>query len=400
VISFDLDDELKLVLDLVRGFAGREIRPHLRDVERAGEVPEALARAAHGLGLPLLGLPPACGGQGLGALAEVVVGEELAAADPGIAAALPGPGAAATAVLALGDAAQASRLLARFGDAGCATARGALAWTDGPVPARVEPAGGAWRLSGDKAFVRGMPGAALLVVAAQAPGGDVAFLAIEDPAAHAGVRAGARLETTGLLAAHFGPVSFDGVHVPGGALLGGAPVTAERATDVLARVALGGAAWALGGARAAYEHALRYAHEREAFGRPIGHFQAVAFNLTDLLMEIEGARALLWRAAVGCDAAGASDEARRHARTDVARATAQVHAAAQRVTCDAVQILGGAGFVQDHPVEKWMRDARVLSLIGLPVEAADLLVGSALTGDARAFAAVGPAASALQPAIT
>src|SRR5207249_1104758 len=110
----------------------------------------------------------------------------------------------------------------------------------------------------------------------------------------------------------------------------------------------------------AFEHARKYAEERSAFGKPIGHFQAIAFLLADMATEIDGARALCWRACRALDT-GADD-----AELRLAQAAAQAREMCAFVTSSAVQILGGAGFVQDHPVEKWMRDARQLALFGLP----------------------------------
>src|SRR5207247_5103725 len=116
------------------------------------------------------------------------------------------------------------------------------------------------------------------------------------------------------------------------------------------------AAGAVGVARAAFEHATDYAREREAFGRPILSRQGVGFKLADMAMQIEAARLLVWRS---CAAVDAGEDA------GLLGSYAKAYAAdtAMRVTTDAVQILGGAGIMRDHPVEKWMRDAKVFQVV-------------------------------------
>ena len=116
------------------------------------------------------------------------------------------------------------------------------------------------------------------------------------------------------------------------------------------------AAAAVGVARAAFEHAAAYAREREAFGRPILDRQGVAFKLADMAMEIEAARLLVWRACAAVDAG-------RDAGLLGSYAKAFAADAAMRATTDAVQVLGGAGVMRDHPVEKWLRDAKVLQVV-------------------------------------
>ena len=134
------------------------------------------------------------------------------------------------------------------------------------------------------------------------------------------------------------------------------------------------AARATGCARAAFEHARRYAEERTAFGKPVGHFQAIAFLLADMATELDGLRAITWRAT------RAFDLEHDDAQLRLAQAAAQAREVLAMITSNAVQILGGAGFVQDHPAEKWMRDGRALAQLLLPAEAAQSLAASTLLG--------------------
>jgi alkylation response protein AidB-like acyl-CoA dehydrogenase len=117
------------------------------------------------------------------------------------------------------------------------------------------------------------------------------------------------------------------------------------------------AARIVGMARAACEYAIKYSQERVAFGKPIGHFQSLAFLMSDMSTEVNAARWLVWRAGWAVDA----NHPNAHAM--VSKAVAQANEMALFVTNNAVQILGGHGFIQDHPVEKWMRDARSHSIL-------------------------------------
>ena len=132
------------------------------------------------------------------------------------------------------------------------------------------------------------------------------------------------------------------------------------------------AAAALGVARAAFEYATEYAREREAFGRPIITKQAVSFKLADMAMEIEAARLLAWRACAALDAGEDAGLFGSYAKAFAADT-------AMRVTTEAVQILGGAGIMRDHPVEKWLRDAKVYQIVEGTSEIQRQIVATYLT---------------------
>jgi alkylation response protein AidB-like acyl-CoA dehydrogenase len=137
------------------------------------------------------------------------------------------------------------------------------------------------------------------------------------------------------------------------------------------RVQLVNSARSIGVARAAYEYAVQYAQERQAFGQPIAHHQAIAFMLADMSILVDSARVLLWQAAVMVDKGN-------NARKECAQALVQANTVTSRITIDSVQVLGGAGFVRDYPCEKWMRDARALSLLCSTDEAQNLLIADAI----------------------
>jgi hypothetical protein len=164
--------------------------------------------------------------------------------------------------------------------------------------------------------------------------------------------------------------------VGGDALLAGAaasdPVAAMR--RMWARIGVTTAARQVGLARASFENALAYTQERVAFGKPVAHFQAVSFNLADMAMLVDAARWMVWRAAVELDAG------KKGAVTAAFAAAAHANQLAWRVADDGVQLLGGAGFVQDYPAEKWMRDSKALALCGPSDELAALVVAGDAVG--------------------
>ncbi|MSP59210.1 MAG: hypothetical protein EXR72_02530 [Myxococcales bacterium] len=395
MISFALDDDQQIIQQTVRKFAAEVLRPALRTWERERGVPAAARRSFHELGLGLIDVPEARGGAGMSALTSVVVHEELAFGDPAAAVALWAPHLAPAAIMELGDEAQGRRLLARFGER--AEALGAVAYSEsGNVPLAgfatvAEKVAGGFALRGKKAFVIHGGAADLTVVFAQVEPGrgwdGVGAFCVEGA-----VTQGARHDLLGLGAVHAAEIVLDGVVVPEeNRLLGGADGFGPSLRRFFARAALTSAARQVGLARAAYEYALAYTQERHAFGKPVAHFQSIAFTLAEMHMDVEAARWMLWRAA-------ASD-----GNLDlglVAEAAVHANEAAWRVADNAVQLLGGAGYVQDYPVEKWLRDTKSLALCGPTSELqqlalASLELGHAVDGDGAGFPA-----SAIQPIFT
>jgi alkylation response protein AidB-like acyl-CoA dehydrogenase len=336
MIDFELPPELELLRDTVRAFAEAELRPRERDHERERKLsPEALARARE-IGLAGLELPESLGGAGLGALAKVLVQEELGACDAGAATALDPLGPALYALAELGGPdvllAHALPLLAQ-GDA-----RALLVVHDA-----LDPGARALTLS-----VPWVPADRADLVVVLGRRGAVAVregIALE------------RLRGAGLRAAGASALELAGAPI---ALRFADPAGARRA---LARARLSIAALLVGVMRASAEYSRAYAQQREAFGRPIAHHQALAFLIADMASAVDGARALVHDAALLVD---------RGADAFEAAASAFVEAAEQAmfVTPNGVQILGGHGFMQDYPVEKWMREARALGLLAAGVDAA------------------------------
>jgi len=387
MISFALEEDQQLIQDTVRKFAAESIRPKLRELEKAGDVPATLRKQFHELGLGLIDAPESVGGQGASLTTSMLVHEELAFGDAGAAVALWAPHAAAQAILCLGDEAQQKRFLGRFAASDGAERLGAVAYGERNAPldgfhTTAKKTGSEWILNGKKAWVVNGGRADLHVVFAQLDGssgwdGAAAFVV---EAGNPGLKAGARHELLGLETVRATELVLEGCRVPDGNRLLGSPPKDEGAggpvsggndfrggvAQFMSRVALANAARQVGLARAAYEFALEYTQERKAFGKAVAHFQAVAFTLAEMAMDVDAARWMVWRAARALDQGRLSVE--------VPEAVAHANEAAWRVADNAVQLLGGAGYVQDYPVEKWLRDTKALALFSVPSEIAQLAV--------------------------
>jgi acyl-CoA dehydrogenase len=208
------------------------------------------------------------------------------------------------------------------------------------------------------------------------------------PAGTRGVSMGQKFKKMGIRASHTAEVVFDDVHIPGSCLLGGkekldarlararegssSRVQAAMSTFEASRPLVG--AQAIGIARAAYEYSLEYAKERQAFGRPIIMNQGIAFKLADMKMHIDASRLLVWRA---CWMAATGKE---FTAGEGSMSKLYAGETAVRVTEDAIQVLGGAGYVRDHPVEQWHRDSKIYTIFEGTSEIQRLVVARSISG--------------------
>lgn len=353
----------------------------MREMESLRAVPEDLRKAAHELGLGLLHLPERLGGQGLPLTTAVLIEEELAHADAGAAFGLPGPGAMAFAIEELGNEEQRARFLAPFAAADGYSQFGAVAWSE-TEPHRERPGfctvarkvEGGYVLSGAKSFVDRAGIAQRYVVFAQVEEerGWEGIGAFVVDASNPGLRIGERHVTLGLDAGRFGEIVLDEARVEEADRLVAKDDFTLGALRFFSKQSLIVAARAVGVARAAFELAHEYCETRVAFGKPIGHFQSVAFTLADRLMDVESARGLVLRAAWAWDSGLPELEA----IAMTANATAHAQEVCMRTTEDAVQLHGGSGFIRDYPVEKLMRDAKQLALCMQTPEQADQVFGA------------------------
>ena len=395
MISFEPTEDQKAMVESVAGFARSTLRPRIREFEKERGLSEAVCKTAHELGLGLVALPESVGGAGLGMMTAVLLEEEVSWGEPSAGFAFGGPGAFGLAVLELGTTEQANAALASFTTDGGHTRFGAVAWGE-PKANRERPGfsttatktDAGWKLDGTKAYIVNADRAERFVVFAQVDAaagwrGLGAFLVDRSAS---GLSILSRETTLGLDAVSFGGIALAGVVVPESArLLGGADGSQFDAALVrfFARHAVIVAARGVGLARAAFDATREYVDGRRAFGKPIGHFQSVAFTIADRAMDVDAGRGLVWRAAAAWDAYDAGDKNARDEKECLLRsahAIAFAHEAAMRCGDDGVQLHGGAGFMRDYPVEKLMRDAKQIGLCGMTAEHADQLAGAIALG--------------------
>jgi alkylation response protein AidB-like acyl-CoA dehydrogenase len=327
VFDFDFSSEQRLIQDVARAFSRERLLPALRAAEEHG-VGEATRAAFREAVLFATDVPEALGGAGLGPIERAIVLEELGAGDAAAAIALDGLGPAAYPLLAGGADAIVAELL-RDPDA-----RG---WVvlDEEAPRFVVDGG---RVRGEWPWVPASRLDALVIVH-----GETAHV----------VREGIALAPVGacaLDAAGSASVAIDGAPVTT------VPLGVRGLAKTRAQLRLHVSALLVGVARASLEHATRYAKERVAFGRPIAHHQSIAFLISEIATRIDAARLSVHRLAWALGEKGDPTEAGAAAYLDAMDAALEAGE-------QGVQILGGHGYMQDHPVEKWMREARTLSTL-------------------------------------
>lgn len=364
MIEFTLTDEQREFRDLAHKFAEKTIRPIAPEADEKQEVPWDVLEKAHQAGLITFSLPECYGGGGVDSvLTKAVVDEELFWGCAGIATIIGGAALCATPILLAGTEEQKEKYVSRLCDPGKVTL-GAYALTE--PSAGSDPAGmitnahrdkGKYILNGSKTFITNAGIADVYVVfatidPARGVDGITAFIVEKD---WPGVVPGKKEKKMGIRASHTASIAFQDVEVPIENRLdkeGEGFRIAMRTFDITrSHIAIG----AVGIARAAYEYALGYAHERRQFGKPIFAFQSIAFMLADMATQIDAARLLTWRAASLYDHG-------QPCTTEASMAKAFAGDVAMSVTTDAVQILGGYGYMCEYPVEKWMRDAKIMQI--------------------------------------
>jgi acyl-CoA dehydrogenase len=355
-----MSPDAKTLLQVARAFAETELRPVALRYDESEEYPVGPLRRAAELGLTSYDLPAQYGGGGVESLVErCAIIEELAWGDSPIAWVIMQGGFFAAPILALGSEEQKQRYLPQLVGVDAPTCAVAItepaAGSDAAaMSTRARQVEGGYLLDGHKKFIGNAPIADLCVVfATVAPGtrskGVTAFIVENgDP----GFVLGERLPKLGSRCFPAGELHFDACFVPDDRLLGGEGQGFSGLMHVfdVARVQL--AANSVGIGRAAVEHAVAYAKEREAFGRAIHEFQAVSFRLVDAKLRLDQARLLTLHAAQLADRGEAFS-------TEAAMAKLAASEAAMFATWASVQTLGGAGYIRDSLPQKWFRDAKL-----------------------------------------
>lgn len=357
---FDLapDDEQQMFQEAGRAFAEEKIRPAALDADANRTTPGELLDQAVELGIDMLGVPEELGGvmHEQSAVTSVLIGEALAHGDLGIAYAALAPGAVATAIGLWGSAEQETTYLPAFtGEDVPAAALAILEPRPLFDPLRLETKarrdGEEWLLDGAKSLLARAKECELFVIAAEADGIGPALFVVESGAKGLSVEDEPAM---GLRPAATGRLLIEGVRLPANALLG-----EGRPEDYIECVNRSRVAWcglAVGTAQAVLDYTIPYVNQRTAFGEPISNRQGVAFAVSDIGIESEGMRLATYRAA------SRADRGEEFAR-EAAIARRLCAAKGMEIGSAGVQLLGGHGFVKEHPVERWYRDLRAAGVM-------------------------------------
>ncbi len=356
-MDFALSPAQQEIKDRAAEFADREVAPHAAEWDREARYPVEVFEKLSGAGFMGLCVPEEYGGAGEDFLSYMLLIEEISRADAGVGVTLAVHTSAGTLpVLTYGNEEQKARFvpdLARGEKIGCFALTEPSTGSDtAAVETRAEKADGGYRLSGHKQWVTNGRAAGTMVVFARAPEGVTAFVVGMD---EAGISFGKHAEKMGVLSATTDDVLLENVFVSVENRLGEEGKGLGVALGTLDAGRIGIAAQAVGIAEAAFRYAARYASERTTFGKPIAEHQAISFKLAEMQTKIRAARLLTH------EAAWTKDRGARHSEAG-ARAKLFASEAANEVTYDAVQILGGQGYMKDHPVERYYRDARVTEI--------------------------------------
>jgi acyl-CoA dehydrogenase len=361
MIDFSLTEEQKALQEMAREFALKEMRPNAAKYDKGDEFSEDVMQKAFEVGFLTCTIPAEYGGGGLSDIDTVIISEELAAGCAGMYTTMMVNALAYTPIILFGNDEQKKKHLtpqtkkmsfASF----CLTEREAGS-DAGAQKTRAERVGDEYMINGSKCFISNGGIASLYVVFAltdpnKGARGMSAFIV---PRETSGITIGKEEDKMGHRASNTVELYFEDVKVPAENLLAKEGMGFIIAMKTLDRTRAPVGAAGVGVARTALEHAIEYAKTRVQFGKPIALFQNNAFKIAQMAMEINAARLLVWHAAWLLDEEKPCGKESAMAKTfgsDVA----------MRVTSEALQILGGYGYMKDYPMEKLMRDAKLLQI--------------------------------------
>lgn len=357
LFDLSLGDEQKMIQETVRDFATDVMRPAAHDADEAAKAPESLVERSAEIGVTMINVPEEYEGVATerGVVTNSLVAEALAYGDMGLALPILAPSSVAATLTQFGSETQQKTYLPAFGSE---NVPGAVVVVNEPTPmfnpfeltTKAKKTSGGYSLTGVKSLVPIADSAELFIVAAEYEGAPTFFI-VESDTDGLVVEADPSM---GLRAAGIGRINLNEVNVPAEAILGGETSAEDRNKayrDIIRLSRLGWASLSVGTSQAVLDYVIPYVKEREAFGEPIAHRQAVAFMVADIATELDGMRLVTWR--------GAS---RAEQGEDFAREAALARKLAadkgMKIGLDGVQLLGGHGFTKEHPVERWYRDLR------------------------------------------
>ncbi|MBK8726944.1 MAG: acyl-CoA dehydrogenase family protein [Holophagaceae bacterium] len=361
-MDFTLPDHVEALRQEVRKFAEKEIRPHVMEWDEAKTFPLEVMKQLGEMGMMGIIFPEEYGGAGMGYLEYAVVVEELSRVDGSVGISIAAHNSlCANHIFAMGSEAQKQKYLVPLASGKVIGAWGLTepgAGSDaGAQLTTAKKEGGHYILNGTKNFItHATVGDIAVVMARTSPGkGTEGISAFILEKGMNGFRAGKRENKLGLRASDTSELIMEDVKVPVENLLGDEGVGFRQAMKTLdgGRISIG--ALGLGMAQGAFEEAAKYAKQRRTFGKPIAEHQAIAFKLADMQVQVEAARLLIYKAA------NLKDQGKPYGK---AASMAKLYSSeiACRVADEAVQILGGYGYIKDYPVEKYYRDVKLCTI--------------------------------------
>jgi alkylation response protein AidB-like acyl-CoA dehydrogenase len=376
--NFGLTETQRDIKAMAAEFVDTEIAPHARDWDRAEQVDPVVVKRLGELGFLGLTIPEEYGGVDADMLSYTLVTEELGRGDSSVRGIVSvSLGLVTKTIAAHGTEEQKQQWLPRLvsGEAlGCFALTEPGTGSDaGALATRAVRAGGDWVINGSKMFITNGTWAKVALTFARSDEGVTAFLVPTDTPGFSATEIRGKLGLRGQATAE---LTYDSVRVPDSARLGRAGKGMGIALGALSRGRISVAAGAVGVAQASLDAALRYSTERTQFGKPIASFQLVQELLADSAVDVRASRLLTHQAARMADAgAGPKEYA-----TDASIAKYHASETAVRVSNNCLQVFGGYGFIDEYPVGKYVRDARVLTLYEGTSQVQKLIIGRALTG--------------------
>lgn len=360
MVDFTLTDEQKAIKEMAHDFAEKEMRPVAAELDKDGGWPQEVLEKAHEVGILTTHVPSEYGGPGMSFFDGVLIEEELGWGCSGIGTSIAANGLA-SAPVALGGSEELQKEF--FGDlvespklaSFCLTEPDAGSDVSG-MKTTATKKGDKYVINGSKCFITNGGYADYFTVYAKTDKdaghrGISAFLVPKDDT----VVVDKKEDKMGQRASNTATITFNETEIPEGNLLGEENHGFKLAMMTLDRTRPGVAAMAVGIARAAFEHASEYSKERVQFGMPIAMNQGISFLIADMSTKIEAARLLVWKSAVMLDQGQRNTLICSHAKRFAADTCMEV-------TTDAVQVFGGYGYIKEYPVEKLMRDAKIMQL--------------------------------------
>jgi len=362
MISFDLSEEQQILRETAHKFAENEIRPVAAQYDVSGEFPWDVMQKAFDAGLINAEVPEEYGGAGLGALDQAIISEEIGWGCVGMATTVGANDLALMPILIAATDEQKKRFLPKMTESlrfasFCLTEAGAGS-DAGAVSSVAEKSNGQYIINGTKQFISngGVAKTFTIIASTDRSKGARGLTAIVVEADECdGVSVGKKEDKMGQRASNTAEVVFENVKVPEANRLGKEGEGFKIFMKTLDRTRAGIGAIAVGLARSAMEHAANYSKERVQFGMPIAMNQAISFSIADMGMKIDAARLLTWRAAWMVDQGERVTKQSAFAKTFASDV-------AMEATTQAVQIFGGYGYMRDYPVEKLMRDAKLIQI--------------------------------------